>query len=462
MKKKIIISVIAAMSALILCLGLMTACVFSTATGDRAYVALDINPSVELTVTDGRVSSVRTLNRDARVMLYGSEGIVGETPEAAARKIAALALEFGYMTQSNSNIGLAVASDDEAVGEKIYGDVSAAIADEAEKSGLAVTVSDDAGAGLERELTELKGQYPDNGAIQNLTAAKYRLIRAAMNADRRLTIETAVRMSLDDLADIVEDYYEEYGLFADDALETEFDLAEYEYRAKAWAIADGAYVAADEARGTEYAALRGAYLTLDRIGEIDSELAEMSALTEDDLLYVAGKLGLDEAETQAFVASATDGLGYVSEDAVEHYLDGLERNFRGSEDEEEEFEELLDELEDYIDDAEDRAQFTAELKAEAEAALAAVEQYVGRLTVDSFDDVEDAAEELEDRIEDLEEYFEDHFTAEQKQIVRDYLESVGERLDEERKAYENALNDIRDRVAAALEEEQRLRLQITA
>ena len=464
MKKKIFAGILTALTAFVLCFGLAACNVTpSAAFAGNAYVALDINPSVELVVQDGKVTSVRALNYDARVMLYGSEGIVGSPPAEAARKIAALALKFGYVTENNRSVGLTVASGNETTKTEIFDAVSTAVTDEAGKSGLTVTVGEDAGASAERELAKLKAAYPDNAAVQALTAADYRIVKAAMNADKTLTVETAVNMDLDDLTEVIEDAYEKYGVYSDDKFELALKSAEYDYLEKAWAIADPAYEEADAERGAEYVALRKAYLTLDRIEEIDGELAELSVITEDDLRFIAAKLGLDETATASFIDGVKDGDGYIDEDGIEFYLDKLERNFAGDEDEEEAFEDLCEEIEDYLDEIEDRAEtMTAELKAKAAAAAESVKEYVELGAIETYDDVEDAAETLEERIEELEDYFDDRFTDAQKQTVKDYLASVADELDGAKAAYDKALADAKTAMASALEEAQRLRLEIVA
>ena len=464
MKKKAFVGILTALTAFVLCFGLAACGVTPPVTyGGNAYVALDINPSVELVVQDGKVTSVRALNYDARVMLYGSDGIVGETPEAAARKIAALALKFGYVTESNANVGLTVASGDAAAKTEIFDAVSAAVTDEAGKSGLAVTVGEDAGAAAERELARLKAANPDNADIQSLTAADYRIVKAALNADKTLTLEAAVKLDFDELTEIIEDAYEKYGEYSDDKFELALKAAEYDYLEAAWAIADPAYAAADAERGAEFVALRKAYLTLDRIAEIDGELAELAAITADDLHYIAVKLGLDATATAAFIDGVTDGDGYIDEDGIEFYLDKLARNFAGDEEAREAFEELCEEIEDYLDEIEERAEvMTATQQAQAAVAAADIKDYIDLGAPASYDDVEDAAETLEERIEELAEYFEKNFTAEQKQIVGDYLSDVAEQLAAARADYEKALADAKTARADALAEAQRLRREIVA
>lgn len=465
MKKKLFIGILTTVTALALFMGVV-ACgdqIKSTNASDNAYVAVDINPSVEFVVKDGVVTSVRALNYDARVMLYGSEGIVGSTPSEAARAVAALALKYGYLTEDNASAALTVESENAESKAQIFESVSAAMTDEASKGGLPITVNENAGISAANALEKLKAQYPDNAAVQALDAADYRIIKSAMSADRTLTIERAAAMDLDDLTDIIEDAYERSGEWSDDKFELELERAEYDYLAAVAEISDAAYAEADAERGAEYAALRKAYLTLDRIEEIDSELAELSVITADDLSYIAEKLGLNADEATAFANGVTDGDGYIDEDAIERYLDKSERNFEGSNAEKEAFEELIEEIDDYLDEAEDRAEtLSAELKAEAEAAANSVADYVRTGAMNTFDDVEEAAEILEERIEELEKYFDRNFTDEQKQLVAEYKNSVSEQLTAAKAAYDKAVSDAKTAMAEKLEEAQRLRLSVKA
>lgn len=103
--KKMIRKLLAGTAALGLCLS-FTACNFNSADkkdsasaqGAFTYLAIDINPSVELLVRGDRVASVKAGNRDASVLLSGEE-LTGLTVSEATEKIVALAERLGYLTE---------------------------------------------------------------------------------------------------------------------------------------------------------------------------------------------------------------------------------------------------------------------------------------------------------------------------------------------------------------------------
>lgn len=82
---------LAAAALLILLLLAATLGIFLLNRGGGAFkLVVSINPSVEFTVEDGRVSSTRSLNKDAVVLLQG-EDFTGDTAEEAVLRFATLA-----------------------------------------------------------------------------------------------------------------------------------------------------------------------------------------------------------------------------------------------------------------------------------------------------------------------------------------------------------------------------------
>ena len=73
-------------------------------------VAIDINPSVELIIKDGKVSGVTAANEDGAVLLSG-ETLEGMSVEAATDRIVALAEELGFLTDENNQVKITVVSD---------------------------------------------------------------------------------------------------------------------------------------------------------------------------------------------------------------------------------------------------------------------------------------------------------------------------------------------------------------
>ena len=161
-----------------------------------SFVAIDINPSIELTVSDdGTVVSVYGANEDGKVLLYEeSTEIIGKDIETAVAYITELAEKLGYLSEDNSDVSTTVSAYTEAAAEALKSKIDAKIISSAEGMGLAVTVNSETAFALLTELEDLKALYPDNTAIQSLTPDKYKLAVSAANGGE-ITIEAAAEMS---------------------------------------------------------------------------------------------------------------------------------------------------------------------------------------------------------------------------------------------------------------------------
>ena len=58
-------------------LACLASCDITKNASDKSFVSLDINPSVELVVEDGKVTNVYATNDDAKVLIYDEE-LVGK------------------------------------------------------------------------------------------------------------------------------------------------------------------------------------------------------------------------------------------------------------------------------------------------------------------------------------------------------------------------------------------------
>lgn len=73
-----------------------------------SYVGIDVNPSVSLVLDkNDTVLSVLADNEDAQVLLYG-ENLVGMSADEAAKKIAELSVELGYLNENNRGVNITV------------------------------------------------------------------------------------------------------------------------------------------------------------------------------------------------------------------------------------------------------------------------------------------------------------------------------------------------------------------
>ena len=93
-----------------------------------SYVGIDVNPSVSLVLDkNDKVLSVLADNEDAQVLLYG-ENLVGMSADEAAKKIAELSVELGYLNENNRGVNITVEgkADAEKLSSAVEGSFEAA------------------------------------------------------------------------------------------------------------------------------------------------------------------------------------------------------------------------------------------------------------------------------------------------------------------------------------------------
>ena len=193
-----------------------------------AYVNLDINPEVELTIdAENKVISVYGGNEDGLVLLYEETGIVGADVEDAVEKIVDLAVEMGYLDEENKVVGTSVVSTDgkeSALLSKINAEITAT----AQELGLSVTTDAEGAYSLLRDLKELKALYPNNAAIQNVSVSKFQLAASAAETGE-VTLKAAVEMDTEELVEMVSTAHEKAEEFATEAFKQAKTLANATY-----------------------------------------------------------------------------------------------------------------------------------------------------------------------------------------------------------------------------------------
>lgn len=212
-------------TSLILCLLLAFTAIFVLASceiepdekGSPSYVSVDINPSIELTVDENnKVVSVYAANEDANVLLYGEEGIVGADIEDAIEKITEIAIELGYLDETNKVVGTTVSSENAEWVSTLQEKVNTKISATAKDSGLDITTDAQGAYSIVRKLEKFKEEYPDNQAIQNLSISKFKLALAASESGE-ITLEAAVELDEKELIEMVSETHKELEVFANDA-----------------------------------------------------------------------------------------------------------------------------------------------------------------------------------------------------------------------------------------------------
>ena len=162
----------------------------------EAYVEIEINPSIELTVNEeGNVVSVFGTNDDAKVLLYEEDSkIVGKNYEEAISYITKLAIELGYLNEENSDFSTTVISANAADAESIKDKIDAKIVSTADGMGVTASLDLETAFSLLAELEEFKSENPNSAAIQALTPEKYKLaVSASKNGE--ITLEAAAELS---------------------------------------------------------------------------------------------------------------------------------------------------------------------------------------------------------------------------------------------------------------------------
>lgn len=449
------------------CAFLFGACNGNKTSTAETYVAMDINPSIELVLDgDEKVIAVRALNKDAEILLYGAEGIVGAKIEDASEKISELAVRYGYISEDNSKIGITVSGSTTDAEGKILSKIDAGFEASLGKIGLRFELSTDGGFMLNGKLEKLKEQYPDNADIQALTAGKYRLVLAAMKIDRSLTIENAAAMSAEQLSEILY-RHETYHLdVVSEKFEEAYEELKLTYEQNKDILLDSAYLTlADNMledngrekalKGVEYIALRNAYRAVEYIDEIEFE--KEPVLTDEQLAQIAETIGKN---TDEFIADVK-ALGAATEDTVEYYLESLYRNM--SEADQERFEGVYEEAEDLLEEIEEVfEEISGEALDQLNAKLKPIEEYIQIeiYKIREADDLEDyVLDKIDDKLEELEDWFDENLSDEEKKDIADAKAGMSEKLEEYRKKFEQAVADIKADVETELKKLQQERIK---
>ena len=142
-----------------------------------AFVTVDINPSIEITLDEnGVVATVYGANEDGQVLLYGEvEVLVGMSYEDAIDYITDLAVKLGYLDAETGTINTSVVADDLEFAEEVQSKLGERIKATATENGITIDIDTSDPFSLLCELEELKAKYPDRAEVQSLTPTEYKL-----------------------------------------------------------------------------------------------------------------------------------------------------------------------------------------------------------------------------------------------------------------------------------------------
>lgn len=365
------------------------------------YVAIDINPSIELTSdANGNVATVKAANEDARILLAGTN-LKGKSVKEAGKTIAALAEEMGYMEKSNHKVTVLAAAEN-GKDEQLLQVVKEGIAEGSEQAQITDQVKS-----LEREVKKLQEANPQ--LYQNLTAAKLRLIRSIQTWDKSFTLEQGAAMSVDKLKDILDDLGDEFEDFVSDELEDKYE-ALYD------AAKEEILIKIDEVYGKEYAALAALARALERKADEFEDILENAEIKEEDIQTLAEILSLQNTDV------LKDENGKITAQSVENYLDALEDEWDKADIDDDEAEDILDAAEEILERYDDEElplnqEMLNEIALLFENAQRECPEFV------TAEDLEDYSEDvLEKELEEMKEGIQ--LTAEQKEQIKQYENEI--------------------------------------
>ncbi len=390
MKKKILATVL----AVVMVCSLLTfaACDLSGGHGKSeadAYVSLDINPAIELIVDgDNNVVSVRGENEDGQVLLYQEEGIVGVNVEVAIKKITDLAVKYGYLDEDNTVVDTLVTSQDEEYANTIAKKVDATITATASNLGLSVTTDSEGAWSLLRQMEEVKAQFPNKSAIQNMSVQKFKLA-LSVSETGEISLEAAVEMDDAELIAELQKTTEKIEEFATAAYTQAKEKALALYDQVTEVASYGAYTkfytinAFSHLTTCYYGAAYQMYATAAKgIGAV-CRLAELATsvktypLNEEQVTAVVAALGMESADP------LKNSDGEITIESIEAYADKFFKNSPAGA----ELEQMKTDLNAALHSAETVikekvAQFAEEYKPQIEAAVNAANALVA--AVESF------------------------------------------------------------------------------
>lgn len=317
------------------------------------FVTIDINPSVELVVdANDNVLSAGGANRDAQVMLYQEDGIVGVNVNVAVENIAELAVRYGYLSKEASSVDIDVVTkrtDGQAIAQNIcarfVGSVANADCD------ITVNVTCDSLLTIAKELEALKAQYPDQKRIADMSESEYRLVKRVTEADSSIDLESALALSFDDLLEKVKSIHNgaegKYGADYKRVVEN----AQFAYDSTKQTLNAGLYVAYFAAKAIstrnfdekiayaqrttyalEYLSAKSYELALSNcLACLDSFTSSpVYELTPQEMQDIATALGVDVATLEEHTrANESDGEYLVENNNLDAYINFLFRNADG-------------------------------------------------------------------------------------------------------------------------------------
>ena len=317
------------------------------------FVTIDINPSVELVVdANDNVLSAGGANRDAQVMLFQEDGIVGVNVNVAVENVAELAVRYGYLSQETSSVDIDVVTE-RTDGQAIAQNICARFVDSVANADcdISVNVTCDSLLTIAKELEALKAQYPDQKRIADMSESEYRLVKRVTEADSSIDLESALALSFDDLLEKVKSIHNgAVGKYGAD-YKRDVENAQFAYDSAKQTLNAGLYVAYFAAKAIstrnfdekiayaqratyalEYLSAKSYELALSNcLACLDSfKSSPVYELTPQEMQDIATALGVDVATLEEHTrANESDGEYLVENNSLDAYINFLFRNADG-------------------------------------------------------------------------------------------------------------------------------------
>ncbi len=401
--------------ALILCFTVAIASCGSLAstedeTDAYAYIAIDINPSVELIVNEDEVIKVRALNDDALVLLSGEE-IEGLTVEDATKKIVELADELGYLSEENNNVKLTVSADD----EELVATVEEQAQEGAKRGSSKAVVSRNPRSANQRTVKELKEKNPE--LFEKIDAAKVHIIEAIMEFDSEMTYEAGAQMTISELVDMLKALTEKAEAGISEELKEKMDARHKELKEEAKRQMAEVY-------GEEYLEKWEKHHALEDILNKIEEKVEGLTLSEEDVNTILNLLGLQSAEeiSQNGEITVKDIQKYIDKNLDSEALEAIE----------EELNAIIDKYS------------KKEYKLNEEELDKIKDTFGEDMTLKSLADLDKLVEENKEKINELKENTE--LTQEQKESLEKIKGSIDEFSNKVREEFQREIEDVKKEI----------------
>lgn len=290
-----------------------------TEAGAASYVAIDVNPSLSLVLDkNDKVVSVVADNEDAQVLLYG-ETVVGLSVEDAAKKIAELSVDLGYLNDSNFGVNITVEgkADSDKLTKSIQSSFTACAGD------LNLNFSSEGTFSANRELKAIQAAYSSDAAIQGLTAGKLKLILEAQSVDNTLTLTAAANMDASELISLIANAADRIEPYATEAYTTAKAAASYTYELAKGSLLDSIWLApylkdyagiltGEKKYDVNYGAIYNLYASSSRTlkagldaAEAAAALAEKTEVSDVALDAIAAAMGMSDEEKADFISAVS-------------------------------------------------------------------------------------------------------------------------------------------------------------